>query len=285
MMFSVACPIHARNFIPIQDSPQVRLTYIANVHTSPDMMVLMGAKKNPITKNNLGNYHFIMDKPIPPYLISIAVGDFRFKALSDQTGIYAENSLIDKAAKEFIDINKMMKAAERLYGNYLWGRYDMLILPNNFPASAMENPLLTFLSASLIVGDKSLVSVIAHELAHSWSGNLITNASWNDVWLNEGITTYMQNRIVEKVYGNNQAEIETKIAYDNLLKYMKAVQPEAMILDQNFRSPYPDEVFSPTPYIKGSLFIKYLEQLLGRNQIDEFLRSYIKEFSFKIDFY
>ena len=281
MMFSVACPIHARDFMPVQDSPQLRITYTANIHTRADLLVLMGADGNPTSKNSLGYYNFVMDKPIPPYLISIAVGDFEFKKLSDETGIYAENSLLNKAAAEFSDINKMMKAAKHLYGEYLWGRYDMLILPNSFPASAMENPLLTFFSASLIVGDKSLVSVIAHELAHSWSGNLITNASWNDVWLNEGITTYIQNRIVEEVYGSNQAEIETKIAYDNLLKYLKYAQVENKILDQNFRSPHPDRVFSPVPYIKGFLFIRYLEQILGRNQIDDFLRSYIKDYSFK----
>ncbi|AIF82081.1 cold-active aminopeptidase [endosymbiont of Acanthamoeba sp. UWC8] len=280
-LFTVACPIHARDFIPLQDTPQVRITYTAKIQSKPEFLVLMSASNNPKSKSSNGYYEFEMNNPIPPYLISLAIGDFKFKQLSNYIGIYANPSYIERGITEFADLNKMMKVAESLYGPYLWSRYDLLILPNTFPAGAMENPSLTFVSPTIITGDKSFVSVIAHELAHSWSGNLVTNATWNDIWLNEGITTYMQNRIVEEVYGKKQAEIEVRLSYEQLLKAYKILAPEDLILNQKFRNPNPDDVFTPVPYNKGFLFIKHLEQLFGRSEIDNFLREYTREFAFK----
>src|SRR5699024_10192983 len=132
-------------------------------------------------------------------------GDIGFKPVDERTGVYAENAILDKAYHELDGIGKMVDIAESLYGKYRWGRYDVLILPSGFPIGGMENPRLTFATPTILAGDKSLVNLIAHELAHSWSGNLVTNATWDDFWLNEGFTVYFERRITEAEYGKDYA--------------------------------------------------------------------------------
>src|SRR5690606_1676014 len=186
-MFSQSQAIHARAWVPLQDTPRVRLTYSAPVTRRPDVMVLMSADNDPQAARD-GDYAFTMPQPIPSYLLAIAAGDLVFEPISARSGVWAEPAMVAKATREFEDTEKMIGAAEKLYGEYRWGRYDMLVLPPSFPFGGMENPRLTFATPTVIVGDKSLVSLVAHELAHSWSGNLVTNASWKDIWLNEGFT-------------------------------------------------------------------------------------------------
>src|SRR6185436_14049891 len=139
--------------------------------------------------------------PIPSYLIALAAGDLAFRSLGPRSGVYAEPSVVDAAAFEFADTEPMIHAVEELYGPYRWGRYDLLVLPPSFPFGGMENPRLTFATPTILSGDRSLVNLVAHELAHSWSGNLVTNATWNDFWLNEGFTVYFERRIMEEVSG------------------------------------------------------------------------------------
>jgi aminopeptidase N len=206
-LYTESEPIGARAGIPLQDTPQVRATYKAKVHTDRDVRAVMSAANDPKARRG-GDYTFVMPQPVPSYLIALAVGDLEFQATGPRTGVYAEKSMLKAAAKEFADTESMIQANEKTFGPYRWSRFDVLVMPPSFPAGGMENPRLSFITPTIIAGDKSLVSVIAHELAHSWAGNLVGNATWRDLWLNEGFTDYMENRIMASVYGEQRASMD-----------------------------------------------------------------------------
>ncbi len=276
-LYSQSEAIHTRTWIPLQCTPANRITYSADVKVPKELLALMSAT-NPKQKSKDGIYHFVMDQKIPPYLIALAVGDIEYRALGENCGVYAEPAIVNACAEEFEDMPKMIETAESLFGPYEWGQYDVLVLPYTFPIGGMENPRLTFANPTLIAGDKSLVFVIAHELAHSWSGNLVTNASWNDFWLNEGFTVYIENRIMEAIYGNELADLLKVIEYQELLHTLADLDKNETLLKLDLVDP--EDAGTDIAYFKGAIFLRALENEFGRKKFDKFLKGYFKEFAF-----
>jgi leukotriene-A4 hydrolase len=228
-------------------------------------------------------FEFRLSQPVPPYLIALAVGDLQFAALGERTGVYSEPAVVKPAASELQDVERMVAAAESLLGPYRWGRYDVLVLPPSFPFGGMENPRLTFATPTILAGDRSLVSLIAHELAHSWSGNLVTNATWSDFWLNEGVTSYVELRIMEALYGTERAAMLEVLARQELLDEIKRLGPASpeTILHINLEGRNPDDGVTPIAYDKGAALLRLLERTAGRERFDAYLRSYFDRYAFQ----
>jgi aminopeptidase N len=285
-LFSQCQPIHARSVIPLQDTPRVRITVGSARFTVPaQLRTLMAAaaKGREAAGPELATDVFEMPQPIPPYLIAFAVGDLTSRPLSDRCAVWAEPAVAGAAAFEFAEVERMLAAAEQLFGPYEWQRYDVLVMPPSFPYGGMENPRLTFVTPSLLAGDRSLVNVIAHELAHAWTGNLVTNASANDFWLNEGFTVYAERRILEKLAGREQSELHAAIGRHDLEVSLErfAMRPELTRLRTELAGVDPDEAYSNVPYEKGYLLLRRFEELSERAAWDGFLRAYMAKFRFQ----
>ncbi|HEY0986547.1 MAG TPA: M1 family metallopeptidase [Kofleriaceae bacterium] len=283
MLFTQSQPILGRTWVPLQDTPSVRFTYDATVKVPPDLLAVMSAE-NPQTRARDGVYQFHMRNPIPSYLMALAVGDLAFRAIGKRTGVYAEPGVVDAAAREFVEVDAMVATAEKLYGPYRWGRYDMLVLPTSFPFGGMENPRLTFLTPTVITGDRAMVSVIAHELAHSWAGNLVTNATWNDTWLNEGITTYVERRIMEQLRGREFSDLLWHLGRKDLdasLAELGATSPATRLALTLDAATDPDSASGNIAYEKGALFMRTLEDRVGRARFDAYLKERFDRLAFR----
>jgi aminopeptidase N len=281
-LFTQSESIYARSWIPCADGPGIRYTYSARVKVPKGLIALMSAE-NPQQVNDSGIYHFDMNIPVPAYLMALAVGDVQFRKIDERTGVYAEPTMIDKARYEFEEVGKMVTTAEQLYGSYRWGRYDALVLPPGFPIGGMENPKLTFCTPTIIAGDRSLMNLIAHELAHNWSGNLVTNATWDDFWLNEGFTVYFERRITEAMTDKTYVDMLWELGYQDLEKEVadlgKNSKDTWLKLDLKGRDP--DDGLTDIPYEKGAAFLRLLEDNVGREKFDVFLKNYFNEHAFK----
>jgi aminopeptidase N len=284
-LFTQGQAILTRTWIPCQDTPGNRITYSADVTVPSSLMAVMSAD-NPTEKDPEGKYHFEMKNPIPAYLIALAVGDLEFASLGERTGVFTEPDLLEKCVYEFADVEKMVIAAEELYGEYKWGRYDIIVLPPSFPFGGMENPKLTFATPTILAGDRSLVSLVAHELAHSWSGNLVTNATWDDFWLNEGFTVYFENRIMEQVYGKDYSDMLMLIEHQGLEHENEDILsgdfPEDTHLKLDLEGRDPDEGMTAIAYVKGAMFLMTLEEAVGREKFDVFLNQYFNDHEFEV---
>ena len=279
-LFSQGEAINNRSWIPTQDSPGIRQSWTAAITVPADLVAVMsGERLTPAGEPASGGarrFRFRMDHNVPPYLIALAVGDIRFRPIDPRTGVFTEPSQLDRDAAELSDTGHMVTTAEALYGRYRWGRYDVLVLPPSFPFGGMENPTLTFATPTIITGDKSNVDVIAHELAHSWSGNLVTNATWSDSWLNEGFTTYFENRIDEALYGKERAATLADLSWDNLQRDLREAKPAQTRLHGD-----PEGTYGELDYTKGSTFLRTIEYAVGRPAWDAYLRSYFDRHAFQ----
>ncbi|MFZ9754782.1 MAG: M1 family metallopeptidase [Bacteroidia bacterium] len=283
-LFSQSQAILARSWVPLQDCPSVRFAYQAEVTIPSSMEVVMSAV--PVGQSQADSLHrrvlFEQKRPIPSYLLALAVGEFEYQALNDKCGVYAEPGLIKKAVWEFADLPAMIDSAEALYGPYAWGRYDVLVLPPSFPFGGMENPCVTFATPTIIAGDRSLTSLLAHELAHSWSGNLVTNHTWDDFWLNEGFTVYFEGRIIEKVYGKGYADMLTVLGWSDLQSTLNEMRdaPDDTHLHLDLGTRDPDDGLTDIAYEKGRFFLMLVEQRVGRVPFDAFLKRYFESHAF-----
>jgi leukotriene-A4 hydrolase len=283
-LYSQCQAIHARSIFPCQDTPSVRFTYSAEVEVPKALTAVMAAEQLGGEERGANKvFRFKMPQPIPSYLFAIGVGNLAFRELGPRTGVYAEPEIVEAAAWEFAENEAKIVEAEKLLGPYLWGRYDLLILPPSFPYGGMENPRLTFLTPTAILGTRGQTNLITHELAHAWTGNLVTNATWEDFWLNEGWTTYAETRITEVLEGMEIADLMAVYDEQRLFEIMNRVGMDSPLTRLKVPSEGrdPDATTTIIPYYKGSFLLKECEYAVGRERFDAFIHKYTGKYQFQ----
>ncbi len=281
LLYSHSQPTHTRSWLPCHDTPRVRTTYSLAMLTDPRWLAVASVGNNPQQKTKSGIYRMETKIPIPSYLIAFCVGNLEFRKTGDRTGIYAHPDMIEKAYEEFKGLEKVLDRAETLLGEYCWGRYDMLMLPLNFPAGAVENPMISFFSSEILAGDQSLMYCLLHGLAHSWSGNKVTAKGWDHLWLNEGMTTYIELLLAELFKGKDYAEMLGKIYYNKLVDEVAGAQGTDGALRMHLEGRNPRDAFSLVPRYKGYFFLKMLEEHVGKEKFLSFLKQYFEAFRFQ----
>jgi leukotriene-A4 hydrolase len=283
-LYSQCQAVHARSVVPLQDTPRFRLTYEAALAAPSDVRALMAARSTGRTESGgEATESWTMEKPIPSYLFAFAVGALASHELGPRSRVWAEPALVEKAAWEFAEVDRMLTQAETLLGPYVWGRFDVLVLPPSFPYGGMENPTLTFLTPTVLAGDRSLVNVLAHELAHSWTGNLVSNATAEDFWLNEGFTVFVERRLLAVLEGPESVALHSAMGRQTLADAVAGFRdrPGLTRLRTHLAGVDPDDAYSQVPYEKGFLFLRALEAAVGSAPFDAFLRSYLGRFAFQ----
>ena len=286
-VFSQGQAILNRALFPCQDSPAVKTTYTANITADSELTVLMSAisEGDNLLAGGRREWTFRQSVPIPSYLVAFAAGLLSSRKVGPRSTIWAEEQYLDKAGTDFSDTEAMLQAAENLCGPYVWGVYDILVLPPSFAFGGMENPCLTFVTPTLLTGDKSNANVIAHEISHSWTGNLITNCNFEHFWLNEGFTVFIERKIIGRLNGEAERHFMSNLKW----KELEEAVYEEFSPDHEFTKLVPsligvdpDDAFCRVPYEKGSTFLWYLEERVGGAGIFEtFMKDYFKAFSFK----
>ncbi|KAL6763643.1 peptidase family M1-domain-containing protein [Haematococcus lacustris] len=300
-LFSQCQAIHARALVPCQDSPGAKMTYTAKVRVPAELTALMSAVPDSEQDAAAGGsldklpevqppyptkvFHFTQKVPIPPYLLALVVGELASRELGPRSRVWSEPSQVEAGAYEFADTASFLEAGEALAGPYVWGRYDLLLMPPSFPYGGMENPQLTFVTPTLLAGDQSLTNVIAHEIAHSWSGNLVTNATWQDFWLNEGWTVFIERKILGRLHGEATRQFHASRGALDLAEDVARFgvdHPYTRLVPDMTGGIDPDDVFSKIPYEKGFYLLYYLEGLVGGPAVFEpFMRAYLAAHAFK----
>jgi leukotriene-A4 hydrolase len=279
-MYTLSYPIGARSWIPLQDTPQVRASYSAVIHTDSDVLAVMSAKNDPKVKRN-GEYSFVMQDAVPSCLIALAVGDLRFKETGPRTGVYAEKHVLDQAAKDFADTDTMLKSAERLLGPYRFDRYDIVVMPASFPITEIGNPDAPFVTPTAVTADRSQESVVAQALAQAWAGGIVSVSSWRDAWINEGLSRYVRNRLMEEAFGSQRSVAESWLALRSWREHLDKESAGDQILAADLRGRDPGTVSREPTFEKAALFFSYLDGKFGRERFDAFLHGYFDHFLLK----
>ncbi|KAJ8411320.1 hypothetical protein AAFF_G00173260 [Aldrovandia affinis] len=286
-LFSQCQATHCRTMVPCQDTPSVKHTYYAQVSVPRELVALMSAMRDGQEADPRDNsrtiYRFRQPVPMPSYLIALVVGALENREIGPRTRVWSEKETVDLAAFEFSETESMLKTAEQLAGPYVWGQYDILVLPPSFPYGGMENPCLTYATPTLLAGDRSLSNVIAHEISHSWTGNLVTNQTWEHFWLNEGHTVYLERMIGRSMENEQFRQFKAIGGWKELQESVNTFGAKNPLtnLVPNLDEVDTDEAFSSVPYEKGFALLYHLEELLGGPEVFMgFIKSYIQMFTY-----